>query len=39
MTQTFVNANMKGLNIAMDVEGDIRINGEPNDPEEKKTII
>lgn len=37
MTQTFVNTNSR--NIAMDVEGDIRVNVEPKDPEEKKGIV
>jgi len=39
MTQTLVNVNTKGMNIAMDVEGDIRVKVEPIDAEEKKTLI
>jgi hypothetical protein len=37
MTQTFVNTTTR--NISMDIEGDIRVNVEPKDPEEKKAIV
>ena len=37
ITQTYVNTSSR--NIAMDVEGDIRVKVEPKDPEEKKAIV